>query len=140
MDTYLSQKIRWGGIILNTENKQNASWLTIIALPLNESGKPLDSDQSPGRFIAIVDEFLEPLVYSPDRQITVTGHLIRTETQQVGEFSYEYPVIQVEHYYLWPAKPEQTYVDYPPYWHNPWYYPYGYSWPYPYYPQHRHHH
>ncbi|NOQ70136.1 MAG: Slp/YeaY family lipoprotein [Gammaproteobacteria bacterium] len=143
-DAYLSQKVRWGGVILNTENKQNASELMILAMPLSENGKPQNSDQSPGRFIAIIDEFVEPQVYSPKREITVTGQILRAETLKVGEFSYEYPVIQVEHHYLWPPEPEQSYVDYPPYlWYDPfypypWYDPF-YPWPYPYYyPHHRH--
>lgn len=130
-ENYLSQRVRWGGIILQTENKHETSWLTIIALPLSDNGEPQASDQSPGRFIAIVDEFLEPLVYSQDREITVTGSLLRTETLKVGEFPYEYPVIQVDHYYLWPARPEPTDINYHPYW---WYDP----WHYPYYPHRRH--
>ena len=136
-DAYLSQKVRWGGIILHTENKQDFSELTIIALPLSDNGEPLDSDHSPGRFIAIIDEFVEPQVYSPEREITVTGQILRTENLKVGEFPYEYPVIQVDHYYLWPPEPEQSYRDYPPY---PWFYSPYYPWHYPYYhPYHRHH-
>jgi len=100
IDDYLTQKVRWGGIILQTENKQNTTEITVMALPLNDDGEPQSSDQSPGRFIAIIDEFLEPLVYSPEREITVTGHILKTETIEVGEFPYEYPVIQVDHYYL----------------------------------------
>lgn len=133
---YLSQKIRWGGIILHTENKQDVSELTIIALPLSESGEPIDSDKSPGRFIAIIDEFVEPLVYSPEREITVTGKILRTENLKVGEFPYEYPVIQVDHYYLWPPEPEPSYLDYPTY---PWIYGPYYPWHYPYYHPHRYH-
>lgn len=133
LDAYQSKKVRWGGIILENVSKQDASWLKIIALPLHDDGEPLNTDRSPGRFIAIVDQFLEPEVYKSDRQITVTGHVLRYETQKVGEFSYDYPVIQVDHYYLWPEKSEPLYNDYPPYWwHDPFY-----PWPYPYYPQRR---
>lgn len=131
-DAYLSQKVRWGGVILNTENKHNSSWLTIIALPLSGSGKPQDSDQSPGRFIAIVDKFLEPLVYSRDRKITVTGNVLRTETIKVGEFPYEYPVIQVSRHHLWPVELEPANDDFIPYW---WYDPY-YPWHHPHHPRH----
>ena len=136
-DAYLSQKVRWGGIILQTENKQNISKLTIIALPLSANGEPLSSDQSQGRFIAIIDEFVEPQVYSPEREITVTGQILRAETLKVGEFPYKYPVIQVDHYYLWPPEPEQLYPDYPPY---PWIYGPYYPWHFPYhYPYHYYH-
>lgn len=133
-DSYLSKKVRWGGVILNTENKHNASWLTILAYPLSDHGEPLLSDQSPGRFIAIVEQFLEPLVYSQDRKITVTGKLLRTETIKVGEYPYEYPVIQVDQHYLWPFEPELSDFDHYPYWwSDPWYNPY-YPWHSPYYP------
>jgi len=129
-DAYLSQKVRWGGVILDTENKQQSSWLTIVAFPLNDNGRPQLSAQSPGRFIAIVDEFLEPLVYNSDREITVRGRLLRTETRKVGEFPYTYPVIQVKRYHLWPERPKVD-PDYPPYWwYDPWYPPYYYWRPY----------
>lgn len=135
-DAYVNQKVRWGGVILQIENKENTSKLTIVALPLDDNGEPLESDKSPGRFIATIDAFLEPQVYSPNREITVTGHLRNTEILKVGEFDYEYPVVAVENYYLWPVKPERGYVDYPPYWlYDPYYYP----WPYPYYPHHNRH-
>jgi outer membrane lipoprotein len=136
-DSFLSQKVRWGGAILQTENKQNASELTIVAFPLSENGEPLSSDQSPGRFIAIIDEFMEPLVFSPERKITVTGQVLRAANLKVGEFLYEYPVIQVDHYYLWPPEPEQSYLDYPPY---PWMYGPYYPFYYPYYYPHRSYH
>ena len=130
-DSYLSQQVRWGGMILETENKQNTSWLTIIAFPLSGNGGPQTYAASPGRFIAEVDEFLEPLVYSRNRLITVRGSFSKTETLKVGEYPYLYPVIEVDHHYLWPQKQEPRYVDHPPYWlYDPWYYP-GYPWRYP---------
>lgn len=136
LEAYKMKKVRWGGTILETVNKQDASWLKIIALPLHENGEPRDTDQSTGRFIGLVDTFLEPKLFTADRRITITGHVLRYETLKVGEFSYDYPVIQVEHYYLWPIKVEPQYNDYPPYWwHDPFY-----PWPYPYYPRYPHRH
>ncbi len=132
-DVYIAQRVRWGGVILDTENKPDNSSLTIVAFPLNDDGEPQVSDHSSGRFIAIVDEFLEPLVFSREREITVIGKLLETQTLDVGEFAYDYPMIEVEHYYIWPVKEDPVYDDYPPYWwYDPWY-------PYPYYhyPHHR---
>ena len=138
-DAYISKKVRWGGVILDTENKQDASSLTIVAFPLNKDGEPQVSDQSTGRFIAVVDAFLEPTVFSRDREITVTGTLLKTQTLNVGEFAYEYPVVQVKHYHIWPEKADPTYADYPPYWwYDPWYPYYPFYYPY-YYPHHPHH-
>lgn len=128
--TYLSKKVRWGGVILNTENKENSSWITIIAFPLSKNGEPQISDNSPGRFIAIVDGFLEPLLYYTEREITVTGELLKTEIQNIGEFPYEYPVVKVDSHYLWEDTSEYDESDYPPYWwYDPWYHPL-----YPYHP------
>ena len=132
---HLQKKVRWGGVILTTENRENASWVTIIAFPLNDRGEPQISDQSPGRFIAVVDEFLEPLVYKNDRSITVTGSFSNTETINIGDFPYAYPVIQVDNYYLWPPKADVKDSDFPPWWYDPWYYPY-----YPYYRYYPHRH
>lgn len=133
-DDHLSKKVRWGGSILSIENKQNTSWLTILANPLNSFGKPQTSDKSPGRFIAIVDEFLEPLLYKPDRKITIIGNLLRTETINIGKHPYQYPIIQIEQHYLWPIDPEQSEIDrYPYWWSDPWYDPY-YPWHSPYHP------
>ena len=125
--SYLSRAVRWGGIILKTENTQDTTRLTIMALPLNSSGEPMASDNGAGRFIAVVSSFLEPLVYSKDRLFTVSGRITGTETHKVGEYPYEYPVVAVDHYYLWPIPPERDPRDYPDFWwHDPWhnyYYP-----------------
>ncbi len=126
-DSFSNQPLRWGGTILSIENKPGSSWVTIVAFPLNKSGRPVNSDQSPGRFIAQVDEFLEPLVYSRDREITVRGKLVGTKTIKIGDFPYQYPLIQVENYHLWAKKPEINDQNLPYFWP---YYPY---YPDPYY-------
>ena len=120
---YIGHNVRWGGTILQVENKQNASWLSIVGFPLNSYGRPLTSVESTGRFIAIIDEFLEPIVYTNDRQITFSGKFIKTESRKVGEFLYDYPVIKIEHYHLWPIVSTPDTNHYPYWWYDPWYYP-----------------
>lgn len=129
---YIGQPVRWGGKILQIENKQDASTLSIIGFPLNSNGRPILSGESTGRFIAVVDEFLEPVVYKNEREITVSGTLLGTESRKIGEFSYDYPVVKVEHYYLWPVItiPDTYYRPYNP-WYDPWYDPWYYYSPRP---------
>jgi outer membrane lipoprotein len=133
---HLGQQARWGGTIIETVNREDATWLTVLASPLYRNGEPQVSDDSAGRFIAIVPEFLEPQVYAPDRQVTVTGTLLRTEAGKVGEYLYTYPVIQADAWYLWPKAIEAPWgYGYPyPGWYDPWYYdpwyPYGYPYRY----------
>jgi len=124
---YIGHKVRWGGTILQIENKQDTSWISIVGFPLDSNGRPLQSGESTGRFIAIVGDFLEPLVYANDRQITFSGTFFKTESRKIGEYSYNYPVIKVQQYHLWPVITAPA-PDYPPYWwydpwYDPWYYP-----------------
>lgn len=131
--TYLGQPVRFGGTIISTDNREDVTWLTVLGQPMYKDGKPEYTDDSAGRFIALAPEFLDPKVYAADRQITVTGTLLRTEAGKVGEFAYTYPVVQAEAWYLWPKDVVQPY-DYDPWWYDPWYYrpwryrgyPYGY--------------
>lgn len=129
-DDYRGRAVRWGGTLLTTENRESDTWLTILALPLDDNGKPRDGDLSPGRFIAVIPRFLEPTLYSQERKITVTGTIQGSETRKVGEFPYRYPIVQVEHDFIWPAEPELSddyrypRWRYDPWYYDPWYYPY----------------
>ena len=131
---YLGRQVRWGGKIIDTGNREATTLLTVLGRPLFKGGEPKFSDDSAGRFIVIVPEFLDPQVYAPDRQITVTGSLLRTETGKVGEYPYTYPVIQADAWYLWPKRAKRSY-GYPSRgWYDPWFYgpwyPYGYPYRY----------
>jgi outer membrane lipoprotein len=115
-------QVRWGGEILETENLENETRLTVLASPLTKDGEPKMTDNSEGRFIAIVPIFLDPKVYASGRQLTVSGTLLRYEDDKVGEFTYRYPVVQADSYYLWPEVITPPY-GYPyPGWYDPWYY------------------
>jgi len=128
VDDYTGQQVRWGGLLLATENRVDATWLTILARPLGADGEPGYSDDSLGRFIAIVPEFLDPQVYAPDRLVTVTGTLTHSESGMVGDHAYRYPVVAAQAWYLWP---EPAVVPYgAPYyggWYDPWYGPWWYG-------------
>jgi outer membrane lipoprotein len=131
---YLGRAVRWGGTIIETGNRENTTWLTVLGRPLYKDGEPELTDDSTGRFIAIVPEFLDPEVYAPDRQVTFSGTLLRTEAGKVGEYPYTYAIIQAEAWYLWPVVTERPY-GYDPWYYGPWYgpwYPYGYPYRYPY--------
>lgn len=122
-EEYISKTVRWGGVIINTENRKDSSRLTIVAYPLSKYGEPLTSKNSVGRFIVSFSHFLEPQVYSHDRVITVLGKIITTEAINVGDFPYNYPVISVQQHFLWPVDEPQEPL-YPPWWYDPYYWPY----------------
>lgn len=141
---YRGQAVRWGGGIIETENRAKHTRVTILAQTLNGNGRP-NGNQDGGRFIAEVKGFLDPAVFRPGRLLTVAGHVTGSETHPVGKFSYRYPVVQVDTYYLWPPQhyyrwpdeapywPDQYWTPYwGPYWDDPWYPFRGPGWPYPY--------
>jgi len=125
--------VRWGGTILELENRSESTRVTILALPLETHGEPQTGGTSPGRFLADVQGFLDPMVYAKGRQMTVAGTLAGSEAREVGKYSYDYPVVEVTDYYLWPEAPKYQDNDYPYWWYDPWYYPW-----YPYYYPRRH--
>ncbi len=140
-DDYSGRRVRWGGMIIETGNREDATRLTVLARRLGKTGVPEFSDDSAGRFIAIVPGFLDPKVYAPDRRITVSGRLLRSEAGKVGDYPYTYPVVRAEAWHLWPRRADRPYGYEDPWWHDPWYYrPWYYDPWYPYgYPHSFHH-
>lgn len=115
-------QVRWGGEILEVENLENETRFTVLASLLTRGGEPETTDNSEGRFIANVPVFLDPKVYATGRQLTISGSVQRFEDRKVGEFTYRYPVVQADSYYLWPEVITPAY-GYPyPGWYDPWYY------------------
>ena len=133
----LGQSVRWGGIILNTENLASTTRITILSMPLSKSGKPIISDKGQGRFVAEFKRFLEPALFPQNKRITVVGTLRDSESSRIGDYLYTYPVVEVIHHYRWPEElPEPEYYD--PWY--PWYPWYLYPYPYPYPLSHPYHH
>lgn len=116
--------VRWGGVIANVENRSDETWIEIVDQPLEKYGYPHATDRSAGRFLAQVSGFVDPVLYTTQRRITVAGKLEGTQQQRIGEHPYTYPVVRVEHLHLWPLPPKTVNYYYPfPY--DPWY-PWGY--------------
>jgi outer membrane lipoprotein len=122
--------LRWGGAIASIENRRDETWIEIVERPLDTNGQPRDTDKSAGRFLARVQGFLDPAIFTPKRLVTVAGTLDGNSTRTIGEHPYTYPVVRADSIYLWPAptRTERPYY-YPPYWHDPWY-PWGYPYLY----------
>lgn len=131
---FSARSVRWGGTILTVENRQNETRVTLLGLPLGSDGEPRAGSASPGRFIAVINTFLDPVVYAQNRKLTVSGKVSGSEQQKVGEFNYNYPLVTADEYYLWPEVLNNRDDDYPYGWYDPWYGPWYDPW-YPYYPR-----
>ncbi|MEM0911270.1 MAG: Slp family lipoprotein [Pseudomonadota bacterium] len=95
------QMARWGGEIVKVENKPDHSEIEIVFYDAQNTGKPNIGKNSPGRFIAVVPGFIDPLVIESGRLITVVGNIGNNIQGQIGEQNYRYPSIETQGYYVW---------------------------------------
>ncbi|MBA3988212.1 MAG: starvation-inducible protein [Idiomarina sp.] len=97
---------RWGGVIANVQNTEQRSRLEVVNFRLNNFGRPQAGDDTAGRFVVYVNEFLDPEIYQRGRLITALGEFTGTEQGQIGDFNYYYPVLQATGVELW--RPQQS--------------------------------
>jgi len=125
---FTGHKVRWGGTIASLKNKATDTWLEVVGRQLGAYGRPQITDQSMGRFMVRIEGFLDSAIYRVDRPITIFGVLEGSVAGNIGEYSYDFPLVRADSHYLWSDyDPYARYYDYPY-----GYYPYGY-YPYPYY-------
>ena len=141
VDNFQNQHVRWGGKIISVENKEDSTWIEILASPLNSYGKPSYRNSYEGRFMARVNGFLDPEHYSKDRRLTIYGTIETEFVKRIDEYPYSYPLVNVKEYYLWPEYQYRTARYRYPYYHG-YYYPfYSYSfYRYPFGFRHRYSH
>lgn len=120
-DNYQGQVIRWGGTVVKVENTDQVSRIELLAYPLNSYARPIPGQASEGRFIVQIDGFIDPLVYTQGREVTVTGTLAGSQNAMIGRFDYRYPVVRGETHKLWSPREEVEIVPVYRYWHDPWY-------------------
>ncbi len=121
--------VLWGGVIIETVNRPDATLIIVRQTELDFQKQPKEMDRSQGRFIVRYEGFLDPAIYSKDREVTVSGAITGGEERLVGERRYVYPVIDARDIRLWEKRKEG------PYYYDPWYggpYPYWGPYPYPY--------
>lgn len=104
-------KARWGGVIAEIRNFEKQTQLEIVYFDLRSYGRPIVKDESAGRFRVYVDEFLDPLVYTKGRSVTVLGEFSGAEEGKIGEHTYNFPVIKHASIHVWSNK-KTVRVDY----------------------------
>jgi outer membrane lipoprotein len=120
-DGFKGRMVIVGGYILETINETDGSLITVLQAPLDSQNRPKSSDLSEGRFMVSTSDFLDPVVYSNERRITVGGKVIGSQERQLGNLTYAYPVIEAIEIHLWSKEGEYIGPYYPYY--DPWYYP-----------------
>lgn len=114
IDGYKDTLVRWGGIIIDVENEETFSFVQVLYYPLSYLGRPQRDKLNAGRFIIKSKEFLDPVVYAKDLEITVVGSLNGNIQRMVGKKAIQVPLIQAIAVHLWP-KEKNSYYGYGPY-------------------------
>ncbi len=132
IERVVGARVRWGGTIAEVENRESQTWIEIVARNLGDDARPLESDYSQGRFLARVEGFLDPAIYSKGREITVTGEIEGAQTRTIDEYQYRYPIVDVEAHHLWQPRSDYRDMQYPspysPFYYDPFFYdPFYYS-------------
>jgi outer membrane lipoprotein len=126
-----------GGVIVRAKFTEEGTRIEAMHVPVDRYGEFEDSGRSEGRFMAVMPKdvmMLDPLVFKKGRRITLAGEFIGTRSGRIDEMDYTYPLFRIKQIYLWPHKKR---YDQPPYFYDPWFYPYPYYYSHPwwYYPQ-----
>lgn len=119
--TFRGSRVRWGGTIAAVHNRPTVTRVEMVARALSSEGEPAREDTTPGRFMAEFRGFVDPAVFSEGRRLTVVGTLGGMAERAIGDYAYRFPVVAVEHHYLWPAQTPRREPYPPPWYHDPWY-------------------
>jgi len=127
-DEFKGKMVLLGGTIVQAVPKPAETEIEVVQKQVSSDGEPRLTDKSEGRFLVVVDRFLDPAIYGSGRDITVAGEVRGSVQRRLGEIDYRYPVIAARELYLWkrpsppPAYPYPYPYGYPSYWRR-WYYP-----------------
>jgi outer membrane lipoprotein len=86
-EVYKDRIVMLGGDILSTRNLTEGTLLEVLQKPLGAADRPLATDRTEGRFMALCEEYLDPAVYSKGRQVTLAGRVLGARTDTVGEIT-----------------------------------------------------
>ncbi|MFO7987578.1 MAG: Slp family lipoprotein [Desulfatiglandaceae bacterium] len=103
-EAFQGKTVLLGGKIIKTENLSEKTVLVVSHRTLNSNDKPIGEEQSEGRFMVSVHDFLDPAIYREDRKITVIGRVVGSSVRPLNGTTYRYPIIEKKELHLWPVE------------------------------------
>jgi outer membrane lipoprotein len=126
--------VRWGGVILDSKNKDDGTCFEILSRDLDKYLRPRLLDTTAGRYIACKKGFHDPMVFTKGREVTMTGRIQNIEVRKVDEFDYRYPILYVDNLVLWQKRRNVVvYRGFNDPFYDPWYWRGPYWGHFPYY-------
>ena len=100
-DAFKGEVVMLGGKIIETKVSSPLSEITVLQLALDSNGRPVNPDQSGGRFIVQAKKLLDPAIYQKGMYLTVVGTLKGSKVGSIGGFRYAYPLVKSIEIKLW---------------------------------------
>lgn len=126
-NAYRGKTVLWGGEIIQTINQKDGTTLIeVFQRPLGWRGEPKETVASEGRFLILIEKYLDPYLFRKGRKITVAGEIQGEKIKPIGEMDYRYPLVLSKQIYLWEEYDYYPVPYYHPYYYDPW-------WDYPFY-------
>ena len=100
-DTFKGKLVLLGGTIAQTGNSKQGTVIEVVQKPLDYWGKPKRTDRTGGRFLVFSPGYLDAMIFSPGREITVAAEVEGTRSKTLGELEYSYPVVIARELKLW---------------------------------------
>jgi outer membrane lipoprotein len=100
-ERYEGRLVMVGGVIVETKNLQEGTQFEVLQKPLDGQARPIETDETGGRFLVISPRFHDAAVFHRGRTITVVGSVTGKRVQTLGEIQYRYPVVQAKDVHLW---------------------------------------
>lgn len=99
---YIGRSVLFGGTIVGVGNDASGSWVEVLQRPLGFRLEPQLDDQTEGRFILLSDQIIDEQIFTRGRKITAVGKVERKESRPLDQTTYDYPVLSIREYHLWP--------------------------------------
>ncbi len=125
-DRYRGKLFILGGVIVQTRLFEEGSEVEAMHVPVDRYGYFEESGRSEGRFLAILpkdEAMLDPAIFRRGRRVTLAAEFTGIINGRIDEMEYAYPDFRIKQIYLWPK--ERNYYP-PPYYYDPWFYPFPY--------------
>lgn len=100
-EQYRGTLLMLGGMIVDTRNTKEGSRIEVLQKPLDGEGRPLETDETGGRFLVVSSQFLDAAVFHRGRTITVIGEVAGQRTLPLDEIEYRYPEVTAKSLHLW---------------------------------------
>jgi outer membrane lipoprotein len=133
-EAYIGRTVILGGDIVRVWNVPGATWLDVVQRPLDAADQPILTARSEGRFVVRCDRYLNPLLYTAGRVVTIAGRVLGTHTDTLGEHVEVSPLLTCVDIYLWPQATVTEghpslwlWWEWDPWYWHPWYW-HPWSW------------